>query len=169
MWQGDPALGQPSGLLQLLCAIPPELPAQRVAHPGCLTVKRQPGAPRSRGAGGGGGRRCHRLPGFHVAVLALVLLQPFLSASPLSPPAPPVEAAAGRSGLGGLDFGLILRSQRLLGSRKAAAADESSQSQKSCQTVLEQGTELPPVLGKSVSQLCAEIQIRERGFSCRKK
>lgn len=102
VWQGDPSLGQPPGLLQLLRAIPPELPAQRVADSGCLTVQRQPGAPRGRGAGGGRGRRCHSLPGIHVALLALVLLQPLLLASSFPPPAPPVEAArsAGKLGAG---------------------------------------------------------------------
>lgn len=94
VWQRDSSLGQPPGLLQFLCAIPPELPAQRVAHAGCLTVQRQPGAARSRGAGGGGGRRRHCLPGVHVAVLTLGLLQPFLSVPSLSPPVPKVGAAA---------------------------------------------------------------------------
>lgn len=92
--QGDSSLGQPPGLLQFLCAIPPELPAQRVADAGCLTVQRQPGAARSCGAGGGGGRRRHRLPGIHVPVLAFGLLQPFLSVPSLSPPAPQVDAAS---------------------------------------------------------------------------
>lgn len=96
MWQGDPSLGQPAGLLQLLRAIPPELPAQRVADPGGLTVQRQPGAARRRRAGGGRGRRRHRLPGVHVALLALVLPQPLLAVSPLPPPAPPVEACRGK-------------------------------------------------------------------------
>lgn len=81
---GDPPLGEPSGLLQLLRAVPPELPAQRVADPSCLTVQREPGAPRRRRrAGGGRGRRGHRLPRFDVALLAFILLQPLvvLSAS----------------------------------------------------------------------------------------
>lgn len=91
--QRDSSLGQPPGLLQFLRAIPPELPAQRVADSGCLAVQRQPGAARSRRAGGGGGRRRHRLPGIHVAVRALSLLQPFLSVPSLSPPAPQVESA----------------------------------------------------------------------------
>lgn len=113
VWQGDPSLGQPAGLLQLLRAIPPELPAQRVADPGRLTVQRQPGAPRSGRAGGGGGRRRHSLPGVHVALLALVLLQPLLLASSFPPPAATVEAArsAGR-----LDLWL----QRLAGNKTPA-------------------------------------------------
>lgn len=89
--QRDPPLGQPTGLLQFLRAIPPELPAQRVADAGRLTVQRQPGAARGRGAGGSGGRRRHGLPGVHVAVLALSLPQPFLSVPSLAPPAPQVE------------------------------------------------------------------------------
>lgn len=105
VWQGDPSLGQPPGLLQLLRAIPPKLPAQRVADPGCLTVQRQPGAPRRRRAGGGRGRRCHSLPGINVALLTLILLQPFLLASSFPPPAPPVEAARSAGRLG-LDLGL---------------------------------------------------------------
>lgn len=100
MWQGDPSLGQPPGLLQLLCAIPPELPAQRVADPGCLTVQRQPGAPRRRRAGGGRGRRRHSLPGVHVTLLTFLLLQPLLPASPFSPPATPVKAARSAGNLG---------------------------------------------------------------------
>lgn len=92
--QGDSSLGQPPGLLQFLRAIPPELPAQRVADASCLTVQRQPGAARGRGAGGGGGRRRHRLPGIHVPLLALGLLQPLLSVPSLSPPAPQVDAAS---------------------------------------------------------------------------
>lgn len=92
MWQGDPSLGQPPGLLQLLRAIPPELPAQRVADPSCLTVQRQPGAPRRRRAGGGRGRRRHSLPGVHVTLLTFLLFQPFLPASPVPPPATPVRS-----------------------------------------------------------------------------
>ncbi|XP_038831175.1 deubiquitinase DESI2 isoform X2 [Salvelinus namaycush] len=34
VWQGDPTLGEPAGLLQLLCALPAELPSQGVADPG---------------------------------------------------------------------------------------------------------------------------------------
>lgn len=67
-------MGQPSGLLQLLRAIPPELPAQRVANSGCPAVQRQPGAPRGGGGAGGGRGRRHRLP---VSLLTLAsLLQP---------------------------------------------------------------------------------------------
>lgn len=94
MWQGDPSLGQPAGLLQLLRAIPPELPAQRVADPGRLAVQRQPGAPRRRRAGGGRGRRCHSLTGLHVSLLALILLQPLLPASSFPPPAEAVGSPA---------------------------------------------------------------------------
>lgn len=93
MRQRDPSLGQPPGLLQFLRAVPPELPAQRVADARGPAVQRQPGAARVRRAGGGGGRRRHRLPGVHVAVRALGLLQPFLSVPTLSPPAPQVEPA----------------------------------------------------------------------------
>lgn len=106
---GDPPLGQPPGLLQLVRALPPELPAQRVAHPGGLTVQRQPGAARQRQrrAGGGGGRRRQRLPGLHVALLALVLLQPVLPASPPPPPLPATQVEAESRGGGGGRGGLI--------------------------------------------------------------
>lgn len=105
VWQGDPSLGQPPGLLQLLRAIPPELPAQRVADPSCLTVQCEPGAPRRRRrrTGGGRGRSRHSFPGFHVTVLAFFVLQPvLLLASSFPPPAPQVEAVwpAGKRGAG---------------------------------------------------------------------
>lgn len=110
VWQRDSSLGQPPGLLQFLCAIPPELPAQRVAHAGCLTVQCQPRAARIRGAGGGGGRRRHGLPGVHVAVLTLSLLQPFFSVPSHSPPAPKVGGAgwADRLETGCKDGGLLV-------------------------------------------------------------
>lgn len=85
MRQRDSSLGQPPGLLQFLRALPPELPAQRVADARCPPVQRQPGAARSRRARGGRGRGRHRLPGLHVS-----LLQPFLSVPSPSPPAPQV-------------------------------------------------------------------------------
>lgn len=104
VWQGDPSLGQPPSLLQLLRAIPPELPAQRVADPSCLTVQCQPGAPRRRGAGGGRGRRRFSFPGIHVALLTFLLFQPLIPASPVPPPATPVEAAGSAGNFGGLDL-----------------------------------------------------------------
>lgn len=103
---GDPPLGQPPGLLQLLRALPSELPAQRVAHPGGLTVQRQPGAARRRQrrrAGGGGGRRRQRLPGLNVALLAHVLLQPLVATSPPPLPLPATQVEAESRG-GGQDL-----------------------------------------------------------------
>lgn len=74
VWQGDPSLGEPAGLFQLLRAVPAELPAQRVVDPSGLTVKCQPGAPRRRRRPGGGRRcSCHSFPGLHVAVLTFIL------------------------------------------------------------------------------------------------
>lgn len=96
VWQRDPSLGQPPGLLQFLRAIPPELPAQRVADTSCLTVQRQPGAPWCGGAGGGRGCCCHSLSGIHVALLTFIFLQPYLFASSFSSPAPPVDASCTR-------------------------------------------------------------------------
>lgn len=109
VWQGDPSLGQSPGLLQLLRAIPPELPAQRVADPSCLTVQCEPGAPRRR-TGGGRGCRRHSLPGLHVTLLTFFVLQPFLLlASSLAPPAPQVEAARHA---GKLEAGLVTLAAR---------------------------------------------------------
>lgn len=60
VWPGDPTLGESTGLLQLMRALPTELPAQGVAHARRLAVQRQPGAPRRAGGGG----RCHGGPAF---------------------------------------------------------------------------------------------------------
>ncbi len=39
LWSRGPTLGEPSGLLQLLCALPSELPAKGVVDAGCTAVQ----------------------------------------------------------------------------------------------------------------------------------
>ncbi len=39
LWSRDPTLGEPTGLLQLLCALPSELPAKGVVDAGCTAVQ----------------------------------------------------------------------------------------------------------------------------------
>ncbi|XP_055791211.1 uncharacterized protein LOC129863332 [Salvelinus fontinalis] len=83
--EGDPSLGEPAGLLQLLCALPAELPAHGVADPGCPAVQHQPGAP-GRAGGGRGCLRLHKLHAFPRLSFPLQA-QGSATSSPLTGPA----------------------------------------------------------------------------------
>lgn len=73
VWEGDPPLGEPPGLLQLLHPLPPELPPKGVADAGSPAEPHQPRAPQG-GAGGHNGwgvplHLCHPLSLRHLANL----------------------------------------------------------------------------------------------------
>lgn len=54
MWERDPPLGEPPGLLQLVHPLPPELSPQGVADPSSPAEPHQPRPPQG-GAGGHNG------------------------------------------------------------------------------------------------------------------